>query len=196
MTSNIVKLNEALGIESIDDILSDLDVEQNQEGFNNTLKEIDVHVKSQMEIIQQQKMLYQTEPNQFNVHTMESALNEVSGLIEISKGIITKVYEYVQTSSLLDPEIISAGAKMIEATRVAISDYIDMYKNQIRFFNTIQLEMIKQKNKKELIEYKMRCDVEKNDLLGNGSKNDIDMKEYTQESIIKALNTYEKNMKT
>jgi hypothetical protein len=192
--SSTEKLNELLGIQSIDDVLNELSIEKNDESFVKTLDEIDDHVRSQMEVIKSQGTLFKTNSEEFNVHSMESALNEVSGLIDVSKAIIQKIYDYVATSDLLDPDIIAAGAKMIEAARIAVSDYVDMYKNQIRFFNMIQLEMIKQKHKKELLDHKLQCDIKKAKALGDDDKiEDIDMLEYTQESIVKALRQYERD---
>jgi len=192
--SSTEKLNELLGIQSIDDVLNELSIEKNDESFVKTLDEIDDHVRSQMEVIKSQGTLFKTNSEEFNVHSMESALNEVSGLIDVSKAIIQKIYDYVATSDLLDPDIIAAGAKMIEAARIAVSDYVDMYKNQIRFFNMIQLEMIKQKHKKELLDHKLQCDIKKAKALGDDDKiEDINMLEYTQESIVKALRQYERD---
>ena len=192
--SNVEKLNNILGIQTIDDVLNDLNIEKNGDAFNQTLSEIDDHVKSQMAVVQSQGELCKMGDEAFNVHTMESALNEVSGLIDTSKAIIQKIYEYIATSDLLDPDVISAGAKMIEAARVAVSDYVDMYKQQIDFFNSIQMEMIKQNHKKELLDHKLQCDIEKaRALAGDDLKNkNIDMIEYTQESVIKVLSNLEK----
>ena len=187
--SNVEKLNEVLGIESIDDVLDSLSVEKNDEQFNITLAEIDDHVKQQMQTLDKQTDLYKNNPANFNVHTMESALNEVSGLIEVSKGIIQKVYEYVKTSDLLDPEVIGAGAKMIEAARLAVCDYVEMYKKQIDHFNKIQMEMIKQRHKLEAMDYKVKCDVDKARQLDDKKDEgeDINLMEYTQERIVQAM---------
>jgi len=193
--SNTVKLNEVLGIQSIEDVLNNLSVEKNDESFNQTLIEIDEHVKSQMEIVEQQNHLAANNSGEFNVHTMESALSEVSSLIDVSKGIIQKVYEYVVTSDLLDPEVISAGAKMIEAARIAVSDYVDMYKSQIQFFNQIQMEMIKHKNRLEILDHKLKCDVDKVRQLEDKVADDVDLIEYTQERVISAMRDAGRNNK-
>jgi hypothetical protein len=196
MTTNLEKrtstqkINEVLGISNINDILESLNVEKNDDALNKTLIEIDDHVKNQMEVINKQTQLYQTGQNNFNVHTMESALNEISSIIDVSKGIIQKVYDYIITSDLMDPDVIGSAAKMIEATRIAVSDYVEMYKSQIAFFNSIQMEMIKQNNKKELLLYKQQLDIEKAIKLNGddtGSPDDVNMMEYTQERIIQAL---------
>ena len=190
------KLNNILGIENIDEMLNDLDIPTGDDnGISNILNDIDVKVKDAVKTIDNQTQLYNSSNGDISLHTIQSSLGEISELILISKKIIKHVYEIVVTSELIDPEVIGSIAKMIEASRIAVADYIELYKDRIRFYNTLQLEYVKHQNKKELLERKHQMDLEKKSIIDN-KENDEEienMLEYTQERIVKAINNYEKS---
>ena len=49
------------------------------------------------------------------------------------------IYQSVITTDLVDPELISAMAKLIEATHINIADYLDLYKQRVVFYDKIKL---------------------------------------------------------
>ena len=44
-----------------------------------------------------------------------------------------------------------------------VKEYIDLYKDRLKFFDKVQFEMIQQKHKKELLQLKHKLDLEKMD---------------------------------
>lgn len=64
------------------------------------------------------------------------------------------MYESIVTSDLVDSELIQAMAKLIEATHINISDYIDIYKQKCAFFDKVKLMNLQQQQKIELMNLK------------------------------------------
>lgn len=168
------KINQALGISddsTIDDVLA---------GFDNDIKSIESEMKTAVSKIDNELVKCN------DVHTLTNSLGELSELIGTSKGMLKDVYDYISRSEIMDPDVIGAGADLIKASNELIHEYLEIYKEKIRHFNSIELEMIKAKNKRDLEQFKFDL---KNNKIDDAP---IDMVEYTQESLIKAINDMEK----
>ena len=169
------KVNKALGIEeggSIDDVINGFEEELSglAEGMKNTVDKIDsaISVKSG------------------DIHTLTESLGELSELSGTSKDMLMNVYEYIQSSDIMDPDVIGSGADLINATKELVREYLDIYKEKLRHVHNIELKMIDLDNKKELERYKHE--------LKNGTPTDgevVDMVTYTQERIVEVVNDLE-----
>ena len=96
------------------------------------------------------------------------------------------VYDYVSSSDIMDPDVIGAGADLIKASNELIREYLEIYKEKMKHLNSIDLEMIKAQNRKDLERFKFE--------LKNGKPVDGEVVEevnYTQESVVKAIADFE-----
>jgi len=175
MKTSEAKINEALGITdggSIEDVLSSFDDELNEieSSMKNTVSKIDSSIQCKD-----------------NIHDLKDTLGELSELIGTSKGMLGDVYEYISGSEIMDPDVIRSGADLIKASNELIHEYLDIYKEKMRHFQSIEMEMIKHENKKnfELYRHELRTS-------GDDTSDDIETVEYTQETIIKAMAEFEK----
>lgn len=179
------KINEALGIDNIDDFLSDLDVKDDikqLDDIDNQVKQNVDKIDSQIEKYDQQGLT----PSE--ICDISLSLNEIKQLIEISKDTIRHVYDALVSSDLVDSELVSAFAKLMESTKLTVGEYINLYKDRLNFYDKIRLETLKHKNDMEKIKYKHDLDMEK---LNSKQVQTIDVsnneKSFSQEDIIKML---------
>lgn len=179
------KLNEALGIENIDDFLSDLDVGDDIK----QLDDIDEQVKSNVDQIDSQIEKHNNQGLTKNdIYDISVNLKEIRDLIEISKNTIRHVYDSIVTSELVDSELVSAFAKLMESTKLTVGEYINLYRDRLAFYDKVRLETLKHSNDMEKIKYKHDLDMEK---LNSKATQTIDISDntnsYSQEDIIKML---------
>lgn len=182
------KINEALGISNIDDFLSDLDVKDDVE----QLEDIDNSMKENIEKIDNQIQTYNEQGvTKIDIYDIQSSLSEIKDLINISKDTIKHVYDSLVLSELVDSELVSAFAKLMESTKLTVSEYIQLYKDRLAFYDKVRFESLKHKNDMEKIKYKHDLDMEKInsrtktiDIENNNNNNN---NAYTQEDIIKML---------
>jgi hypothetical protein len=185
------KLDKALGIsedQSIDDVLEGLTAEK--ETAEKKLEPVKAEVQKSLQKIDSE-LQKASKPDDFQ-HVdnlkIEESLAEIKSLIDVSKGMILKIYNEISTSSLLDPEMIAAAATLIETARENVADYLALYRSRLEFYDQIRLEQLKQANKKELL--RMKYDLE-NGKAGKSNSSDIPMMNFSQEQIIKILNDEE-----
>lgn len=55
----------------------------------------------------------------------------------------------------------AAFAKIIECTKLSLSEYINLFKDRLAFYDKVRFEAIKHKNDMEKIKYKHDLDMEK-----------------------------------
>lgn len=179
------KLDEKLGIKSVDELFNSDDIDEILKDSNIEIQKIDKEVAVIEKKITNESTELQTNPtNTLSIYNMENSLSELSFLIEKSKAIIGNLYNYISSQDFADPDLISATAKMIESSRIVIADYIELYKDKMRMIHEYNLENLKHKNRMELEERKMEL---KKQLLGNKDIDNTDMVSYTQEDIIKII---------
>jgi len=169
------KINEALGIgegESIDDVLA---------GFDDELSNIETNMQSAVD-----KIDNELATQSGDIHSLTQSLGELSDLIKTSKAMLSDVYDYVSSSEIMDPDVIGAGADLLKASNELIREYLDLYKEKLRHFNSIEMEMIKAQNRKDLEQFK-------HDLKNQGGETEevTDVVEYTQESVVKVISDLE-----
>ena len=68
---------------------------------------------------------------------------------------------------------------------------MEIYRDQLRFFNSIKLEMLRHENKKREMELKHKYDMEKINASNPLNATPENMKVFDQEGIVKALKNIE-----
>lgn len=179
------KLNEALGISSIDEMLDSLSLDTPNEiqSLNDNISSAIVESSSNID----NQIKEYNDGKDISLPVMESNLAEISELIGVSKKIIAKVYENIITNEFVDSELVLAASQLIQTTHTSVSIYIDLYKERKRFYNQVAMKMLDHKNKLELLqrkhEYKM-LEMEK----GNKTEEDVENRvNFSQANIMKAL---------
>lgn len=179
------KINEALGIENVEDFLSDLNIDDDVRQLNN----IDEQVKHNVDKIDQQIANYKDGGIQkVDIGDISTNLNEIKDLIAISKDTIRHVYEGIQSSELIDSELVGSFSKLMEATHLTISEYINLFKDRLAFYDKVRFEAIKHQHDMEKIKYKHDLDMEKLNSKG-GPTVDVtnNVNAFSQEDIVKML---------
>ena len=151
------KLNEALGVESIDEMLDSISLDTPEEitTLNDNISQAIEKSSNQIDT----QITDYNNGKDISLPLMEQSLNEISELINVSKAIIKKVYENIATNEFVDSELVTAASQLIQSTHMSVSTYIDLYKEKKRFYNSVAMKMLDHKNKLELLqrkhEYKM-----------------------------------------
>jgi hypothetical protein len=70
---------------------------------------------------------------------MDLSMKEIEDLIGMSKRMFKHIYENIVSSDLLDSELISAAAKMLESVHINIGEFLQMYRDRQRFIEKIKL---------------------------------------------------------
>lgn len=185
------KLNEALGIESIDSFLSSISID---EGKMNELNEVDEKVKDDIKRIDEQIENYRTGGiEKVDLDDIQGSLSHIKELVDISKETIRYIYQQILDSELVDSELVGSFSKLLEAVHIQISEYIGLYKDRQSFYAKVRLEAIKHQNKMEQIRLKHQLDMEKLEKTGNKGAVDVENMnvEYSQENLIKMLEEQE-----
>ena len=187
------KLNEALGIESIDSFLSSLDVDKEKiEQLNN----LDDQVKEDIQKIDAQIDNYKVKGIvHVNIDDIQYSLGHIKDLVDVSKDTIRYIYNQLIDSELIDSELVGSFSKLLEAVHIQISEYIQLYKDRQNFLYKMQLEAVKQKNKLEQIRLKHELDMQKEELKNKNSAVTVDNMKvaYSQEDLIQQLDDIESN---
>lgn len=187
------KLNEALGIESIDSFLSSLDVDKEKiEQLNN----LDDQVKEDIQKIDAQIDNYKVKGIvHVNIDDIQYSLGHIKDLVDVSKDTIRYIYNQLIDSELIDSELVGSFSKLLEAVHIQISEYIQLYKDRQNFLYKMQLEAVKQKNKLEQIRLKHELDMQKEELKNKNNAVTVDNMKvaYSQEDLIQQLDDIESN---
>lgn len=187
------KLNEALGIESIDSFLSSLDVDKEK---IDQLNNLDDQVKEDIQKIDTQIDNYKENGIvHVNIDDIQYSLSHIKELVDVSKDTIRYIYNQLIDSELIDSELVGSFSKLLEAVHIQISEYIQLYKDRQNFLYKIQLEAVKQKNKLEQIRLKHELDMQKEELKNKNSAVTVDNMKvaYSQEDLIQQLDDIESN---
>jgi len=152
------KIDEALGINGVNDLLKDLDIDEDVKD----LTELEAQMKDNVEKIDGQIQQYnETGLKGINVAELNSSLNEIKDLIVISKQTIQHVYESIADSELVDSELVGSLSKLIESSHLAVKEYVDIFKDRVSFYDKVRLEAIKNQYKIQQMDHKHKLDMEK-----------------------------------
>lgn len=180
------KIDQILGI---DDFLSDLD--KSSAEINDTLTNVSDQIKTNLEKIDQ--TLQNTDTNSAIgpqiLIDLNSSMKEVEDLINTSKQMFKHIYESIISTDLLDSELISAAAKMLESIHINIAEFLNLYKDRQKFIDKIKIMTFQQQQKIEIMQLKHQQDLEKLKLKSEQSAIDIDANqhEFDQNQIIELL---------
>lgn len=191
------KIDQLLGIkddQSIDSFLDDLSMQTDE--IQNTFDSIDDKVKENMQIIDNNISDIQTGKTSDSIlaiKNMDLSMKEIEDLICMSKKMFKHIYENIISSDLLDSELISAAAKMLESVHINIAEFISMYKDRQRFIERIKLMVFQQEQKKELMALKHKYDMEKAALKNEPEALEAEnMMAYSIEDITRIMHNEEK----
>ena len=96
-----------------------------------------------------------------NMVNVESAFKSIEDLVDTTKQMIGTVYSIISSCDVLDSETVSAAASLITSTKQLIAEYLGLYKQRVKFFDNVKLEMMKQDNRERLLKLKYQLDREK-----------------------------------
>lgn len=161
------KLDELLGIssgEDIDGFLEKLTTET--EDAKEAFDKIDDSVREEIKAIDTSIATLNggnlsEHEKTLSIASIESSMKDISELIDVSKGIIKHVYNNIVCTELVDSELIHAAAAFIESCHLNVKEYIDLYKDRLKFLDKIQFEILQQKHRMELLDKKHEYEMEK-----------------------------------
>lgn len=179
------RLNELLGIQegqSFDDYMNEAvpQMDDTQSVIDQTAKlieetkskvdEIDEKFQENFSVIEQAKNQIQSSSKDGdgsasvridNLVNVENAFKSIEDLVDTTKNMIANVYSIISSCDVLDSETVAASASLIGETRQLISEYTSLYKQRVKFFDNVKMEMLKQEHRRELLELKYKLDKEK-----------------------------------
>lgn len=187
------KLDKALGIsdgKSMDDFLDDLDLrnEDHQKAISKietTIKDTIQNIDSSIAELQDQNSLKDSGVTD----SIQHSLNDINELVNLSKQIINHLYTDIVSSELVDAELVASTASFIQATHDNIKEYVELYRDRLKFFDTVKLEMIRHQNRKSEIELKHKLDMEKINAQNPINTPPENMKRFSSEDVVNALKT-------
>ena len=177
------RLNELLGIQegqSFDDYINEgTSMDQTQSVIDKTqalinetqskIEDIDEKFQSNMQVIDDAQTKLQcsrdTEGSAANridtLVNVEGAFKSIDGPDDTTQSMVGNVYGIISSCDVLDSETVGAAASLIGETRQLIAEYTGLYKQRVKFFDNVKMEMLKQKNKEDLMRLKYQLDREK-----------------------------------
>ena len=93
-----------------------------------------------------------------NMVNGESAFKSIEDLVDTTKQMIGTVYSIISSCDVLDSETVSAAASLITSTKQLIAEYLGLYKQRVKFFDSVKMETLKQQHRIELLERKYQLD--------------------------------------
>ena len=200
--SSTDKINAVLGItggKSVDEFLDGLSLDT--EAIHETLGAIDDQVQTSLQNIDQAASNIQSQSEQgssiLEIKNIDLSLREVEDMISLSKKMFKHIAESILTTDLVDSELVQAASKLLESIHINIAEFIQLYRSKQQFVDKIKVMIFQQEQKKELMLLKHKLDLEK--IQAKGDKDDPNVVEaegmvsYSQESIIKAMNTHDED---
>ena len=184
------KLDAALGISSnssIDDFLNSLTMEN--DSAKNAVNKIDDTVKEEVSTIdnaiKDMSINSDYDKKTMSLIAIETSLKNIDELISISKEVIKHIYENIVCTELVDSELIHAAAAFIESCHLNVKEYIDLYKDRLKFYDKVRFEMLQQQNRLQVLREKHKLDMEKKD--SNAVEVPADMMTFDHDKIINDL---------
>ena len=89
-----------------------------------------------------------------NLVNVENAFKSIEDLVDTTKQMLGTVYGIISSCDVLDSETVGAAAALIGETRQLISEYTSLYKQRVKFFDNVKMEMLKQQHRIELLKMK------------------------------------------
>lgn len=184
------KLNEALGIESIDSFLSSISIDDDK---LKNLTELDDKFKDEIGKIDATISEYKENGiKNIDMDDIQAPFGHIKELIDVSKNTIHHIYQQLLDSEMVDSELVGSFAKLMEAFHIQVSEYINVYKDRQNFLYKLKLEDVKQRNKIEQMHIKHQMDLEKIEKSKTSAAMPVEnMVSYSQEDFIQQLDDAE-----
>jgi len=182
------KLDNLLGIsdnKSIDEFLDDISINSEQlsavsDSLNNSAKETLENIEVGLEKIKTENDL-----SEDILADITKSFSHINDLVNVSKQLIQHVYNNIVTTDLVDPELVSSVAALIETCHSNAKEWLEIYRDRLKFFDKIKFEMLQQDHKKELLELKYKL---ANENSKNAEKVPENMRVFNSTDIINVLN--------
>lgn len=195
------KIDAVLGItggKSVDEFLDGLSLDT--EAIHETLGAIDDQVQTSLQNIDQAASNIQSQSEQgssiLEIKNIDLSLREVEDMISLSKKMFKHIAESILTTDLVDSELVQAASKLLESIHINIAEFIQLYRSKQQFVDKIKVMIFQQEQKKELMLLKHKLDLERLSKKDAGDPKAVEaegMVSYSQESIIKAMNTHDED---
>ena len=195
------KIDAVLGItggKSVDEFLDGLSLDT--EAIHSTLGAIDDQMQTSLQNIDDVASQIQSQSNAqssiIEIKSMDHSLKEVEDLISLSKKMFKHIAESILTTDLVDSELVQAASKLLESIHINIAEFIQLYHSKQQFVDKIKVMIFQQEQKKELMLLKHKLDLEKLSKKDSSDPKAIEaegMVSYSQESIIKAMNSQDED---
>lgn len=190
------KLDAIFGItggKTVDDFLNGLELETSK--ITETMDDIDSTVKTQITQLDNSQLKIESGTTEISLElaNMELSLKSIEDMVQLSKSVLKHVADSILATPLIDSEAVQAYSKLMESIHVNINEFISLYKSKSDFINKIKFQLFQQQQKKELMLFKHKLDMER--LKANDGPDVIDAenvttKEWNQEQITKMLDEY------
>ena len=195
------KINAVLGItggKSVDEFLDGLSLDT--EAIHSTLGAIDDQMQTSLQSIDAAASQIQSQSDAqsslIEIKSMDHSLREVEDLIALSKKMFKHIADSILTTDLVDSELVQAASKLLESIHINIAEFIQLYRSKQQFVDKIKVMIFQQEQKKELLLLKHKLDLEKISKKDDGDPKAVEaegMVSYSQESIIKAMNSHDED---
>lgn len=195
------KINAVLGItggKSVDEFLDGLSLDT--EAIHSTLGAIDDQMQTSLQSIDEAASQIQSQSDAqsslIEIKSMDHSLREVEDLIALSKKMFKHIADSILTTDLVDSELVQAASKLLESIHINIAEFIQLYRSKQQFVDKIKVMIFQQEQKKELLLLKHKLDLEKIAKKDDGDPKAVEaegMVSYSQESIIKAMNSHDED---
>lgn len=195
------KINAVLGItggKSVDEFLDGLSLDT--EAIHSTLGAIDDQMQTSLQSIDKAASQIQSQSDAqsslIEIKSMDHSLREVEDLIALSKKMFKHIADSILTTDLVDSELVQAASKLLESIHINIAEFIQLYRSKQQFVDKIKVMIFQQEQKKELLLLKHKLDLEKIAKKDDGDPKAVEaegMVSYSQESIIKAMNSHDED---
>ena len=126
------------------------------------------------------------------IGNVQNALGEIRELIDVSKATIKHVYEQIASSELCDPEAVQALAKVLESSHLTISEYINLYRDRVQFYDKVRMEQLKHHYRIEEMDHKHKLEMERLDKKGNDAQDVPNQFSFSSEDVVKMLDDEER----
>ena len=189
------KLDAIFGItggKSVDEFLNELTIDATH--VQQTMDAIEQNVKEQAQNINMCQNNIQSGASidvLLDISSIGKSLKEVEDMIQLSKDVLKHVADSILCTSLVDSESVQAYSKLLESIHLNIVEFITIYKDKSNFIDKIKFALFQQQQKKEMMLFKHKLDLEKIKLKNGPDEvqaDSISTRQWNQEQITKFLN--------
>jgi sugar-specific transcriptional regulator TrmB len=182
----IKALNERLGITDRDSLFNSHELKSVDELLENSRNEFEKfkkEISSKKEEVKkaEAKMNSAMEASKNNsnllpqtidsLNNFESTIRTMENLVTTGESIMQKMYDAIGQTDLIDPDVIEATAKIIEAIRISLADIIAFHNSKfqmefaykkdieienLRHMHKVEIEQIRANNKLEEVKLKQK----------------------------------------